>query len=428
MSESASGTFLGWPRVCRGLGVHGTSDRADPSPPLAGPARSVSHARVGRPRRTSRVETYRAALHLAKHPETAASAAGLHYVSDEHPGLTRQKVGRGFRYLGVHGRPVRDAATLGRIRSLVIPPAWTKVWICPDALGHIQATGRDARGRKQYRYHPRWRVVRDEAKYGRMLAFGQALPIIRARTDEDLARPGLSRRKVLAAVIRLLEATLIRVGNEEYARDNGSFGLTTLRDRHALVTGSTVRFRFRGKSGKVHEIGVQDRAPEPDREALPGSARPGAVPVRGRPRPAPRGHVERRERLPARDHGPGVHGQGLPHLGGHRPRRLGARERASAAGRATAPGGDQAQRGARGGEGGQPARQHRRRLPEVLRPPRRVRRLPRRHAHRHAAAAAGARGEGGGGPSPARGDGRARAAAPAARSGSGGSPPTGPAA
>jgi DNA topoisomerase I len=222
------------------------------------PVRSVSHARVGRPRRTSRVATYRAALHLAKHPETAANAAGLRYVSDEHPGLTRQRVGRGFRYLGVRGRPVRDLATLGRIRSLVIPPAWTKVWICPDALGHVQATGRDARGRKQYRYHPRWRVVRDEAKYGRMLAFGHALPIIRSRADEDLARPGLSRRKVLAAVIGLLEATLIRIGNEEYARDNGSFGLTTFRNRHAFVKGSTVRFRFRGKSGKVHEIGVQD--------------------------------------------------------------------------------------------------------------------------------------------------------------------------
>jgi DNA topoisomerase-1 len=227
--------------------------------PATHPARSVSHARVGRPRRTSRVETYRAALHLARHPETAASAAGLHYVSDEHAGLTRRKVGRGVRYLGRRGRPLRDPSVLGRIRSLVIPPAWTKVWICPDPLGHIQATGRDLRGRKQYRYHPRWRVVRDEAKYGRMLAFGDALAIIRSRTEEDLARPGLPRRKVLAAVIRLLEATLIRIGNEEYARDNGSFGLTTFRNRHALVKGSRVKFRFRGKSGKIHEIDVQDR-------------------------------------------------------------------------------------------------------------------------------------------------------------------------
>ena len=220
----------------------------------------MARARIHRPRRTSRAETYQAALHMAKHPETAASAAGLHYVSDEQqPGLGRRKTGRGFRYVGVQGWPVRDPATLGRIRSLVIPPAWTRVWISPDALGHIQATGRDARGRKQYRYHPRWRVIRDEAKYGRMLAFGQVLPLIRAHTEEDIARPGLSRRKVLAAVIRLLEATLIRVGNEEYARDNGSFGLTTFRDRHALVKGATVKFRFRGKSGKVHEIDVSDR-------------------------------------------------------------------------------------------------------------------------------------------------------------------------
>jgi DNA topoisomerase-1 len=216
-------------------------------------------ARAARPRRRSRAATYKASLDLARHPETAATAAGLHYVADDQPGLTRRRSGRGFRYFAVDGRPLRDPAALGRIRSLVIPPAWTRVWICPDALGHIQATGRDARGRKQYRYHPRWRAVRDEAKYGRMLAFGHALPIIRTRAEEDLSRPGLPRKKVLAAVIRLLEATLIRVGNEEYARDNGSFGLTTFRDRHALVKGSTVKFRFRGKSGKVHEIGVQDR-------------------------------------------------------------------------------------------------------------------------------------------------------------------------
>jgi DNA topoisomerase-1 len=222
-------------------------------------AGTVSHARVGRPRRSSRAEAYRTVLDLARHPQRAADAAGLHYVTDTRPGLGRQKVGRSFRYVGRRGRVLRDPRTLERIRSLVIPPAWTDVWICPDALGHIQVTGRDARRRKQYRYHPRWRTVRDDAKYGRMLAFGQALPIIRARIEDDLAHRGLSRRKVLAAVIKLLEATLIRVGNEEYARDNGSFGLTTLRGRHASITGSTVKFRFRGKSGKVHEIGVQDR-------------------------------------------------------------------------------------------------------------------------------------------------------------------------
>jgi DNA topoisomerase I len=217
------------------------------------------HARSTRPRRVSRAETYRAVLDLARHPQQAADAAGLRYVSAGQAGLTRQRSGRGFRYLGRRGRAVRDPATLARIRSLAIPPAWKDVWICPDASGHIQVTARDARGRKQYRYHPRWRAVRDEAKYGRMLAFGQALPIVRARAEEDLARRGLSRRKVLATVVKLLETTLIRVGNEEYARDNGSFGLTTFRAHHASIRGSTVRFRFRGKSGKVHEIGVQDR-------------------------------------------------------------------------------------------------------------------------------------------------------------------------
>jgi DNA topoisomerase I len=220
---------------------------------------SLRHARAVRPRRVSRAETYRAVLDLATHPQRAADAAGLRYVTDARPGLGRLRAGRAFRYLGRNGRVLRDPRTLGRIRSLVIPPAWTDVWICPDALGHIQVTGRDARGRKQYRYHPRWRTVRDDAKYGRMLAFGQALPIIRARIEDDLAHRGLSRRRVLAAVLKLLETTLIRVGNEEYARDNGSFGLTTFRGRHASIKGWTVQFRFRGKSGKVHEVDVHDR-------------------------------------------------------------------------------------------------------------------------------------------------------------------------
>ena len=220
---------------------------------------SLHHARAVRPRRVSRAETYRAVLDLATDPQRAADAAGLHYVTDARPGLRRLKAGRAFRYLGRNGRVLRDPRTLGRIRSLVIPPAWTDVWICPDALGHVQVTGRDARGRKQYRYHARWRTVRDDAKYGRMPAFGQALPLIRARIEEDLAHRGLSRRRVLAAVLKLLETTLIRVGNEEYARDNGSFGLTTFRGRHASIKGSTVQFRFRGKSGKVHEVDVQDR-------------------------------------------------------------------------------------------------------------------------------------------------------------------------
>jgi DNA topoisomerase-1 len=154
---------------------------------------------------------------------------------------------------------VRDRETLGRIRSLSVPPAWTDVWICPDPLGHLQATGRDARGRKVYRYHPRYRQRRETAKYERLVAFARALPAIRRQVDRDLARPGLPREKVLAAVVRLLELTLIRVGNDEYRRLNRSFGLTTLRDRHATVRGSTIRFRFKGKSGREHEVGLRDR-------------------------------------------------------------------------------------------------------------------------------------------------------------------------
>jgi DNA topoisomerase-1 len=188
----------------------------------------------------------------------SAKLAGLRYVSETGPGLHRRRAGRGFVYLAAAGHRVRDASTLRRIRSLVIPPAWTQVWICAAPTGHLQAVGRDARGRKQYRYHARWRQVRDETKYTRMLAFARALPHIRARTGRDLAGPGLTRDKVLAAVVRLLEATLIRVGNEEYTRANGSFGLTTLRDRHVDVRGAAVRFAFRGKGGKDHVIGVRD--------------------------------------------------------------------------------------------------------------------------------------------------------------------------
>ncbi|HMS60097.1 MAG TPA: DNA topoisomerase IB, partial [Tepidiformaceae bacterium] len=165
----------------------------------------------------------------------------------------------GFRYVSPAGEPVRDSETLGRIRSLAIPPAWTDVWICPRADGHIQATGRDARGRKQYRYHPRWRQVRDASKYERMQAFGAALPRIREACERDLARPGMPREKVLAAVVRLLETTLIRVGNDEYARDNRSYGLTTMRDRHVTIDGTRIEFRFRGKSGVRHQVRLKDR-------------------------------------------------------------------------------------------------------------------------------------------------------------------------
>jgi DNA topoisomerase-1 len=192
-------------------------------------------------------------------PVESAQAAGLRYVSDIQPGIRRKKAGKGFAYVGTDGKTIRDARELARIRSLAIPPAYTDVWICPSANGHIQATGRDARGRKQYRYHPKWREVRDETKFGRMLAFSQVLPKIRARLEKDLSRQGLPREKVLATVVRLLECTSIRVGNDEYAKSNRSFGLTTLQDRHVEVSGSSLRFEFRGKSGKVHKVDLSDR-------------------------------------------------------------------------------------------------------------------------------------------------------------------------
>jgi DNA topoisomerase-1 len=192
-------------------------------------------------------------------PVAVARDAGLRYVNDDDPGIVRRRAGSGFAYVAPDGSRIRDDADLRRIRALAIPPAWTDVWICRRANGHIQATGRDAKGRKQYRYHARWRAARDETKYDRMLAFGTALPRIRERVDADLARTGLSREKVLAAVVRLLDLTFMRIGNEEYARTNKSFGLTTLRNRHVAIDGTRVRFRFRGKSGKVHESGIRDR-------------------------------------------------------------------------------------------------------------------------------------------------------------------------
>lgn len=188
-----------------------------------------------------------------------AGAAGLRYVTDQMPGIRREKHGEGFRYRYPTGDFVTDEAVLRRIIALAIPPAWTEVWICPDPCGHLQATGRDARGRKQNRYHAKWREVRDENKFARMIAFAKALPKIRAAVRKDLQKPPLTRTNVLATVVRLLELSLIRVGNEEYARNNESFGLTTLRDKHVRVQGSKLTFRFRGKAGKWHEVGVQDR-------------------------------------------------------------------------------------------------------------------------------------------------------------------------
>ncbi len=196
---------------------------------------------------------------LSGDPEESAEEAGLVYVADTAPGVRRRRAGSGFAYIGHDASPIRDPKRLAWFKRLAIPPAWTEVWICPDKRGHLQATGRDARGRKVYRYHPRWREVRDDFKFDHMIAFARALPAIRKRVAADLSRNGLPREKVLAAVVSLLERTRIRVGNEEYARENRSFGLTTLRNRHAKVTGPRVVFAFRGKSGREHTVPLTDR-------------------------------------------------------------------------------------------------------------------------------------------------------------------------
>ncbi len=195
----------------------------------------------------------------APEPRLAAEEAGLRYVTGSGPCIRRVRRGKSFRYLGPSGQPVRDEREIKRIRSLVIPPAWQDVWICPSANGHLQAVGRDARGRKQYRYHPRYRAHRDEAKFSRMIAFGTALALMRRRIERDLRRRGLPREKVLATVVKLLETTYIRVGNDEYARENESFGLTTMKDRHVRIAGAHLQFHFRGKSGQEHLIALTDR-------------------------------------------------------------------------------------------------------------------------------------------------------------------------
>src|SRR5437763_17171827 len=189
----------------------------------------------------------------------AAEEAGLLYVSDDRPGYTRKAKGDDFDWLDADEKLICDEQRLLRLKRLAIPPAWTDVWVSPLANGHIQATGRDARGRKQYVYHDRWREVRDENKYDRIISFGKTLPKIRRRIARDLKLPGLPRNKVLAAVVGLLERTFIRIGNEEYARENKSFGLTTMKDRHVKVKGPRLRFRFRGKSGRQHEVDITDR-------------------------------------------------------------------------------------------------------------------------------------------------------------------------
>lgn len=198
-------------------------------------------------------------MSLADEHVEAAQAAGLRYVSDSGPGIRRRRRGGGFAYTRPDGAPLRDASELERIRKLVIPPRWTDVWICPSSNGHLQVTARDARGRKQYRYHPRYREVRDGTKFSRMVEFSEVIPSIRKGVERDISLPSLSREKIMATLVWLLEKTLIRVGSDEYARDNGSFGLTTLRRRHVAVSGAKLRFEFRGKSGVPHLVNITDR-------------------------------------------------------------------------------------------------------------------------------------------------------------------------
>lgn len=216
---------------------------------------------LSKPERVDAAETAPTSVPLRKmrhSPDRQAKLAGLRYINDGAKGLTRQKHGKSFRYLKADGSPVRDDATLARIRKLAIPPAWEQVWICATANGHLQATGRDAKGRKQYRYHADFRGHCERDKFARMAAFAKVLPIIRAQIAEDMSRRGLPREKVLATIVSLLESTLIRVGNEDYARQNGSYGISTLRDRHTQIDGSEVVFKFMGKSGKPWRVTLRD--------------------------------------------------------------------------------------------------------------------------------------------------------------------------
>ena len=219
-------------------------------------SQTLKRGRAGELKRRRRL---RAKVFLLSDPVRSAQEAGLRYVIDTMPGIRRIRSGRGFCYKNGTDKPIRDRKILQRIKALAIPPAWQDVWICSTPEGHLQATGRDSRGRKQYRYHPRWNKVRDLCKFDRMIAFGEALPVIRDRVEKDLELPGLPREKVLATIVRLLETTLIRVGNDEYAKENGSYGLTTLRNSHVKILGSTIKFRFKGKGGKLHEVGIKDK-------------------------------------------------------------------------------------------------------------------------------------------------------------------------
>ena len=288
----------------------------------------------------------------------------LRYVLDDRPGIRRVRSGRGFRYVSAGGSPIGDARTLARIQGLAIPPAYTDVWICPDPRGHVQATGRDARGRKQYRYHARWREVQDELKFDRMLAFSRALPRIRRQVRRDLARPGLPRAKVVAAIVRLLADTCIRVGNEEYVRANRSYGLTTLRDSHVRVRGDDVRFEFRGKRGKLHRCRLRDRplARVVARcQGLPGAELFQYVDGSGRRHSVGSADVNAYVRKVSGDEfsAKDFRTWSGTMLAGPRPRLgQGSARRARA----------EARRAGRARRGGRDAQQHARRVPQVLRP------------------------------------------------------------
>ena len=259
-------------------------------------------------------------------PVESARVAGLRYVNDETmPGIRRVGQKLRVRFVLPNGRTLADPAELQRIRSLVIPPAWTDVWICPIAHGHLQATGRDARGRKQYRYHPRWREVRDEVKYGRLIAFAEALPSIRRRTDEDLNRPGLPREKVLAAVVQLLEKTLIRVGNEEYARQNGSIGLTTMKDAHARIAGGRVHFSIQRQEWRGTRNRSRRPAPRKNRQGVPRSPGYELFQYKDDDGTDADDRLGGRECVSASDQRTGLHGEGLSNVGGHGARSSGAR-------------------------------------------------------------------------------------------------------
>jgi DNA topoisomerase-1 len=235
-------------------GARGAADRVP-----AAPTRRTERRHAGNGARDVASADRDAAMARLVAAAEAARSVGLHYRFDDSPGIRRQRRGQHFVYVGSDGKRITDATEIARIKRLAVPPAWEQVWISPDPRAHLLATGRDQRGRKQFRYHPTWRAVRDADKYERLIAFAEALPTIRAAVERDLGRPGLPREKVLAAIVKLLEASLIRVGNDEYARANRSFGLTTLRERHVEISGFTVTFEFRGKGGKQHQIKVADR-------------------------------------------------------------------------------------------------------------------------------------------------------------------------